>query len=232
MASNNNAAGGLVGYTAAATNVTPLTINNCYAAGSIVESGNVAYNFAGILGKVGTTDESATNIVVSNSVALQLSIAITSTGNLSSTNKGRINRVKGYIPANGTLTNNYGRTDMSVIIDGKSESKTSTDATSVNGKNVAFADAKTATWYAANLPSWDFTNMWTITDGELPHLKWETAGSGTAINPVDANDAIVATKYYNLLGIEVSANALGVIIIKNIHASGKMSTSKLLKITP
>ncbi|MDR0832691.1 MAG: T9SS type A sorting domain-containing protein [Candidatus Symbiothrix sp.] len=58
---------------------------------------------------------------------------------------------------------------------------------------------------------------------------------GTGIKPVDANDVIVATKYYNLLGQLVGAQNVvslqtGVYIVKNIHASGRVSTSKILKI--
>jgi hypothetical protein len=48
-----------------------------------------------------------------------------------------------------------------------------TDTTAKNGAAVAPADAKKAAWYTTNLPSWDFTNTWKITEGSLPTLKWE-----------------------------------------------------------
>jgi hypothetical protein len=172
---------------------------------------------------------------------------------------------------------------------------------------MALADAKTAAWYSTNLPTWDFNDIWAISEGtSYPYFKYQSvaevakysvtftvayvdgtaitdavvsfnevanaageyvfadivAGTYTysvvrqgyetvsgsltvsdanvvkditlqypvAIESVDANDAIVATKYYNLQGIEVVPAATGVYIVKNIHASGKFSSSKELKV--
>jgi hypothetical protein len=45
--------------------------------------------------------------------------------------------------------------------------------------------------------------------------------------PEFVTDAIVATKYYNLYGVEVVPETTGIYIVKNIHASGHVTTSKI-----
>jgi hypothetical protein len=53
---------------------------------------------------------------------------------------------------------------------------------------------------------------------------------------IDSNDAVLSTKYYNLQGQFVGEQNFvptqtGIYIVKNIHASGKVSTTKELKMS-
>jgi hypothetical protein len=58
----------------------------------------------------------------------------------------------------------------------------------------------------------------------------ETLSSATAIGSTIVDDAVVATKYYNLQGQEIVTPQSGnIYVAKKIHASGKVSATKELK---
>ncbi|MDR0863493.1 MAG: hypothetical protein LBO74_01000 [Candidatus Symbiothrix sp.] len=202
-------AGGIAGYVyTSGTSTAPsfYTVEKCYAAGTVACPAGTA---AGIVGRA-TNDA---QVIVLHNVALQTSLD----------GKG-----KGIIGGNvntGT-TDNY--SISTILIDGAAKSAT----TAAHGLDVTPEDAKTKLFYETIL-DWDFTDDWTIVEGvSYPTLQANPViSAGTGINRVNVeNGAIVAQKYYNLQGIEVSASATGVIIVKNIHASGAVSSTKELKL--
>jgi hypothetical protein len=75
-------------------------------------------------------------------------------------------------------------------------------------------------------PTQATTNVNMLSKDVIIQANYETA---TGIeSPEWVNDAIIATKYYNLHGVEVVPEATGVYIVKNIHASGNAKVSKVV----
>jgi hypothetical protein len=156
--STNDAIGGIVGSVAAVT----IVVENCYSAGNVVASGSTR-----AIGGIAGGRNMSTDVTIKNSVALLDKLQIESSGST------YFFRIQGY-NAKATLTNNYANSAMQYLYS-TSTSKTPSKATvnDQDGANVTLADAKTVAWYAANLPTWDFTNTWKITGSNLPSLKWE-----------------------------------------------------------
>jgi hypothetical protein len=215
--------GGLVGQFNSNGNIT-----NCYAAGIInnerpAESTVTSAHFSGgITGRVNVGGG-----FISGSVALQSAIST----NVATTNTHRIKGGGGDAtatpPTTCSLTNNYANSDMVFKDNGVIVNKTGS-ATNNEGANVTPATAKTQAFYAGL--GWNFTDIWTIEEGvSYPTLK---ATGATGINAPKVDDPIIEglTKYYNLQGVEVSKEAPGVKIVKNIHTSGAVSATKELKI--
>ncbi|MDR0863495.1 MAG: M12 family metallo-peptidase [Candidatus Symbiothrix sp.] len=260
------------------------TVENCYATGSVVNTGNGTA--AGIVGRVWDS----ANTMIQHNVALQDLL----TGNPSNTFPILVSDI-----SIGTKEN-YSNSEM--LLNGEQN----TNETEWTGAAVTLADAKTKVFYTTAPLAWNFTDTWTIEEGTFPILKWEvvmdpvvttytvtfavedtngiaitdavvtfddivnaagnyvftdiaadtydylvakedyetvsgnvtvtdanvtvpvTLAELVSIQSVDA-DAIVATKYYNLQGVEVVPTTTGVYIVKNTHASGKISSSKELK---
>jgi hypothetical protein len=143
--------GGIGGYLYQSSATGAYTFQNSYATGSA--TGKYA---AGLLGRVPNT----ANTSVSNNIALQNSLA---------GDDSHAHPVLGYNAGSHTSADNYSLENIPGANSGGNAGQ--------NGQNtLTLADAKTASWYAANLPAWDFTNVWAIRDGEsFPYFQYQSA---------------------------------------------------------
>ncbi|MDR0832687.1 MAG: DUF4302 domain-containing protein [Candidatus Symbiothrix sp.] len=156
--STNDAIGGIIGSVA---NVA-LIVENSYSAGNVIASGSTR-----AIGGIAGGRNMGTAVTVRNSVVLLDKLQMASTGST------YFFRVQGYT-TKATLTNNYANSGMQYLYNNTTaKTPTKNTANDQDGADVALADAKTAAWYGTNLPTWDFTNTWKITNGSLPTLKWE-----------------------------------------------------------
>jgi alpha-tubulin suppressor-like RCC1 family protein/uncharacterized protein YpmS len=139
--SNVNEDAGIVGF-----NGTTLTISNCLAKGNIPTGNGVG----GIVGThVGT-------LTIENSIAF-----------MSQLTSGVVRRILAN-PAGGSyvLNNNYANSAMIL----NASTVTSTDTTSLEGKDLSSAQLTDASFYSTYLPSWDFDSVWLMT-GSGPKLR-------------------------------------------------------------
>ncbi|MDR1762393.1 MAG: DUF4302 domain-containing protein [Dysgonamonadaceae bacterium] len=146
-------AGGIIGYMYNGGSGY-YTIENCYATGTVTNSGN-----GSAVGIAGRAWNSA-NTIIQHNVALQSALSGSSSNTVA---------ILGSNVNTGTKEN-FSSTEM--LLNGVLITHPATVAEK-NGAAVTPAEAKTAAWYAAKLPSWDFTNVWKITEGNYPVLKWE-----------------------------------------------------------
>jgi hypothetical protein len=206
-------AGGIAGYLYNGRGT--YTVENCYAAGSVENTGN-----GSAVGIVGRAWDNAGTIIQHN-VALQ--------DHLTGSDANTV-AILGSDVNTGTKEN-YSNDEM--LLNGVIK----TDESAKNGTAVSLADAKTAAFYTGL--GWDFTGIWKIEEGaSYPCFQTEPESDPTDIVIFDIKDAdetvltdaIVATQYYNLQGIEVVPTARGVYIVKNTHASGKVRFYKELKV--
>ncbi|MBF0452311.1 MAG: tandem-95 repeat protein, partial [Candidatus Magnetomorum sp.] len=162
--SNVNENAGIVGF-----NGTTLTISNCLAKGNI-PTGN------GVGGIVGTQTG---NLTIENSIAF-----------MSQLSSGAVRRILAN-PSGGTsvLTNNYANSAMIV----NASTVTSTDTSSIEGKDMSSAQLTDLSFYSTYLPSWDFDSVWELT-GSGPKLK---GFYSNALYFTGANDGASGT-YINL----------------------------------
>ncbi|MDR3219705.1 MAG: hypothetical protein LBU22_12160 [Dysgonamonadaceae bacterium] len=157
-------AAGIGGYLYQSSATGSYTIQNCYAEGSVTGNSTAG----GILGRVPNTD----GTIIKNNIALQSSL---------SGDASHAHPILGYDAETCTTANNY----YSSTLTGESAGYNSDGKPRQQGTaSATVEEAKTAAFYAASLPTWDFTNTWKINEGTLyPTLKWEPESS-TAIKSV------------------------------------------------
>ena len=150
--------GGIIGF-----NTEYSVTQYCYATGNVTAEKDKVGGIAGL------------NIIstIESCVALNKTVKKTIIG---SNNIGRISwndmLIDNVVPVNGTLINNYARTDMTLTAGISNVSASDATTTSVHGATVTAANyngANSATWWkdTAGFPesSWDFA------PNRLPHLK-------------------------------------------------------------
>ncbi|MDR0863494.1 MAG: M12 family metallo-peptidase [Candidatus Symbiothrix sp.] len=157
--------GGIVGYMYNGGSG-QYTVENCYATGTVVNAASAIGSAVGIVGRAWNSS----NSIVQHNVALQTNLQ----GSTSNTVA-----ILGSNLSSGTKEN-FSNSEM--LLNGVQITYPD-PINEKNGAAVTLVDAKTAAWYAANLPSWNFTNTWAITDGSLPILKWETTGDVAIESP-------------------------------------------------
>ncbi|GHV72504.1 hypothetical protein FACS1894201_02040 [Bacteroidia bacterium] len=159
--STNDAIGGIVGSVADVA----INIKNCYSAGNVIAKGSTR-----AIGGIAGGRNMSTKVTIENSVAL------IDTLQMASTSSSYFFRVQGYT-AKATLSNNHANAAMAYLYSTNTVKTASKNTVNdQDGADVTLANAKTAAWYASNLSTWDFDSTWTITEGNLPFLKWEVDG--------------------------------------------------------
>ncbi|MDR1525850.1 MAG: DUF4302 domain-containing protein [Tannerella sp.] len=151
---NSSYLGGIIGYMYNGGSG-QYKVENCYATGTVKNTAATVGSAVGIAGRSWNN----ANAIIQHNVALQTELKGSSSNTVA---------ILGSNVAAGTKEN-FSSTTM--ILNGVQISHTPYAAK--NGNAVTLADAKTAAWYVTNLPSWDFTNVWKITGGNFPALKWE-----------------------------------------------------------
>ena len=140
---SNGDAGGVVG------NVNSSTITNCYSTMTINGSGNTG----GVVSEINGGS-------VINCIALNPSVSGVSW----------VGRVEGT--TGGTLTNNWARNDMSVIVNGVSKTLNKGSNTEDGADCAAIPAASWWTTAAPNGPGWS-SSVWYFVNGQLPILQWQ-----------------------------------------------------------
>jgi len=136
-------------------------LTNCYVTGAVIGTGSGSTDVVGgIAGRMTLTTCSIINCVALNS-------------SVSATYGIDAGRVEG-IGINGTRTNNWALSSMTITIGGGTpKSPLDNTGSGLDGADVSDTDTKTAVWWQTASPSgpgWDNT-IWNFTDGQLPTLK-------------------------------------------------------------
>jgi hypothetical protein len=162
----------------------PASVQNCYATGSL--SSKYA---SGMVGRI----KNAASSTISNNIALMSGI----TGDTS-----HAHPILGYNAETAVVTNNYANSgDMTGI------SGTVASAARQNGSTVSLANAKTAAWYATNLLTWNFINVWEITDDNLPTLREVNGDNDGGVTP-PPGDTYTVTFTVNIPDAVVKLDAI------------------------
>jgi len=146
----NNYVGGLVGGVYS-------SITNSYVSGT-VNSNNYAGSLAGIVGGLSYHQYYDGNIT--NCVVLSQSVKGSNTG-----------RVAGFV-SQGTLSNNWARSDMAVTVNGVSKTLNKGNNTEDGADCVAIPVVSWWTTVAPNGPGWN-SSVWYFANGQLPVLQWQ-----------------------------------------------------------
>jgi hypothetical protein len=198
--------GAIVGYMyqSSATSACVYTIKNCYATGSVTGPYTAA-----LIGRIANS-ASAT---IKGNVALM--------SNISGGTRAYPILGGGNVPSSVSAADNFSSNALTA-------SGTNAERT---GTPIDPAVAKTAAFYSTNLPQWDFANVWKLDEGvSYPYFKWQTSGVN-AIKGVDLKGNPVATYYYNLQGVKVTAPTQnGIYIVKTVYDNGQTVTSKEMTI--
>jgi hypothetical protein len=151
--------GGIVGWGENAGN----TVNNCFAAGTV----SAGQGFTGgIVGATSGGDKSY--VTITNCIALQSELTADS-------DIIKTNRIVGDDGA-ATFSNNYGLATMTWSDPHRTDAWTS-QLDGKDGLDITLEEIRDAAFYATNLPSWDFTNVWVL-GAEYPSLKMESGSTG------------------------------------------------------
>jgi hypothetical protein len=218
--------GGIVGWGENAGN----TITNCYAAGTVT----AGHGFTG--GIVGATSGgNKSYVTITNCMGIETHIAANS-------DIVKTNRIVGD-DGSATYTNNYGLSTMTWT-DPKRTDPWTSDAAGKDGEDVTTAQVASSDFYVSKLPTWDFTNVWTLS-GAVPTLRMkETLATSTSrvlaapnakVYASDGSICVATTEnanisIYNLSGVKLIQansknsverfNVKGVAIVKVVTAVG------------
>ena len=228
--------GGIVGWGENAGN----TITNCYAAGTVTAGQGFT---GGIVGA--TSGGNKLNVTITNCIGIQSMLAANS-------DIAKTNRIVGD-DGSATYTNNYGLATMTWT-DPKRTDPWTSDAAGKDGEDVTTAQLASSAFYASKLPTWDFTNVWSLS-GTVPKLRMENMVTlaTTSFRKLDTpnakvytNDGLICVEtsqnagisIYNMLGqslIQVNSknsierfNLKGIVIIKVVTELGTTGVYKVI----
>ncbi|MDR0863488.1 MAG: hypothetical protein LBO74_00970 [Candidatus Symbiothrix sp.] len=172
------------------------TVTNCYATGVLTTT-----NASGLIGRIAN----AATTHVENNAALMESISGTAS---------YANAILGYNAANAVLTNN--QVSSSMLVRG---TVISAEDSRQGGIRIPLENAKTAAFYAATLPTWDFTNIWTIDEGvSYPYFKYQGAPIATYTVTFTVKDESATAITDAVVTFNNKANAAGNYEFANIAA--------------
>lgn len=167
--------GGIAGWGENTGNI----INNCFAGGTV----SAGQGFTG--GIVGATSGgNKAYVTITNCMSIQTKLTANS-------DIVKTNRIVGD-DGSATFSNNYGLANMTWSDPKRTDSWTS-DADGKDGQDITETMVASSVFYTDSLPSWNFTNVWTLS-GSHPTLQMETLTPGlSGIQSVQPDNVKVGT---------------------------------------